>query len=195
MAKQETKTVVPRSKWRETLSERQTERIAEIIKDGGTVEVLKCLVCGKTLIKDTSVDAGLGDYCDTLVDEGWTPERFKEHRESMSADEIPPGYVSVADVGRKLQSLSIPVSRFVRAFGGDRTLSGKAMDPRLTPVYVKRTRYVDKWAMTKAGLDFINSCRGRGKAALKAPVKKAPVKKAPVKKAPSSKAKKLAATS
>ena len=54
----------------------------------------------------------------------------------------------------------IPISRLVKAFGGDRTING-AMHPNFEPVYVGRARYVHPDCIEAWGLNFLRTMGGR----------------------------------
>jgi hypothetical protein len=84
----------------------------------------------------------------TYRNDEWTEEQVKAKRAELTVAEIPAGWVKVADVGKVCHENSIPVSKFVRAFGGDRGMLPPA-NPIFRFVYVGRTRYVAAEALTQ----------------------------------------------
>ena len=84
----------------------------------------------------------------TYRDDEWTEEQVKARRAELTVEEAPPGWVKVADVSNACREAGIPVSKFVRAFGGDRGMKPPA-DPLFAFVYVGRTRYVSGTVLTK----------------------------------------------
>lgn len=159
--KPSTKVEVAETTWREVLTQKQQDRLAEMRQAGMEVVVLKCLVCGKYLVREKTVEAGLGDYCDTLVELGWTPEKFAEHRQGMSQSAPEDGMIKVADLHKICVTKKIPVSRMVRAIGGDRCLNGKGISQEFTPIYVKGTRWVSSYCASPDGLKQIEACKGK----------------------------------
>src|SRR3990167_2687089 len=84
----------------------------------------------------------------TYRNEAWTEEQVKAKRAQLTVAEVPAGWVKVADVGKVCRENGIPVSKFVRAFGGDRGMLEPAA-PVFKFVYVGRTRYVAGEALTE----------------------------------------------
>lgn len=125
-----------------------------------TNEVVTCEICGKHLTREQSLEAGMGHRCETLREQGWTGEKLQKHYAKLRTDEVPEGYVKVADLHRKINSkkATIPgltVSKMVRAIGKDRAIEGPA-HPIAKPVYDQRNhRWVDGWLMTDEGLKAI----------------------------------------
>jgi hypothetical protein len=100
-------------------------------------------------------------------DDNWTEEEVKAKRASLTVEEAPKDWVKVSEVGDACREAGIPVSKFVRAFGGDRGMSPPA-DPVFKFVYVGRTRYVSGDCLTKglkllADPTFLKTTRKRKK--------------------------------
>lgn len=144
------------------------DKAATLVKtDADGVKRYKCQYCGKWIKAESFEEFMAGDYCHNLRDErGFTDETLLEHRQSMSADEVPDSedgrpYIKVAVLGIIVRKEGIPVSRLVKAFGKDRCIDG-AMHPKFQPVYVGRARYVHPDCGEKWGLDFMrNNVAGR----------------------------------
>lgn len=125
----------------------------------------KCQYCGKWIKAESFEEFMAGDYCHNLRDErGFTDATLLEHRQSMSADDVPVTedgreYVKVAVLGLVCRREGIPISRLVKAFGKDRCIDG-AMHPKFQPVYVGRARYVHPDCGEKWGLDFMRNIAG-----------------------------------
>jgi hypothetical protein len=130
----------------------------------------KCRYCGKWIKFDSWEEFEAGDYCHQLRDEkGYTEAALQAHRKAMSSDDVPVTedgreYVKIAKVHRTCVREGIPVSRLVRAFGGDRTLDGP-MHPKFQPVYVGKARYIHPDCDEKWGLDFMRNLGGRSNGA------------------------------
>jgi hypothetical protein len=78
----------------------------------------------------------------------WTEEQVAARKAALTVAEIPTGWVKVSEVGTAARTAGIPVSKLVRAFGGDRGM----LEPThqlFKFVYVGRTRYVSGQAMTE----------------------------------------------
>lgn len=84
----------------------------------------------------------------TYRNDEWTEEEVKARRAELTVEEAPTGWIKVSEVGDACREQGIPVSKFVRAFGGDRGMLPPA-DPVFAFVYVGRTRYVSGECMTK----------------------------------------------
>ena len=80
--------------------------------------------------------------------DGWTEEQVTARKAELTRTEIPEGWVKLAEVALKCRENQIPISKFVRAFGGDRGM-GSVADPVFQFVYVGRTRYVPAAALTR----------------------------------------------
>lgn len=91
----------------------------------------------------------------TYRDDDWTEEQVKAKRAELTVEEVPEGWVKVAEVSNACREAGIPVSKFVRAFGGDRGMNPPAA-PVFAFVYVGRTRYVSGEALTK-GLEMLKN--------------------------------------
>lgn len=118
----------------------------------------------------------------------WTEEQVKARRAELTVEEIPNGWVKVSEVGDACRTAGIPVSKFVRAFGGDRGMTPPAHE-LFAFVYVGRTRYVSGKCLTQ-GIKmlqdpaFLKTTRkkkakpeGEGTGPVKSAKKKATVKK------------------
>src|SRR3989337_4048298 len=86
--------------------------------------------------------------------DGWTEEQVTARKAELTRTEVPEGWVKLAEVALKCRENQIPISKFVRAFGGDRGMAPVA-DPVFQFVYVGRTRYVPAEALTK-GIQLLN---------------------------------------
>ena len=89
----------------------------------------------------------------TYRDDNWTEEDVKAKRASLTVEEAPDGWVKVSEVGDACREAGIPVSKLVRAFGGDRGMYPPAA-PVFKFVYVGRTRYVSGECLTK-GMELL----------------------------------------
>ena len=138
-------------------------RTVQVAEDG--TKKYKCQYCGKWIKADSWEEAMAGDYCHQLREErGFTTVTLAEHRQSMSADDVPESedgrpYVKVAVLHKICVRESIPVSRMVKAFGGDRSIDG-ALHEKFTPVYVGRARYVHPDCAEEWGLNFMRAITG-----------------------------------
>lgn len=150
----------PKSKAADRSEERKT-----VVTGADGTKRYKCQYCGKWIKFETWEEFEAGDYCHQLRDErGFDETTLAELRASMSADEVPVTsdgreYIKVATLHRKLQREGIPVSRMVKAFGGDRTVDGP-MHPKFQPVYVGRARYLHPDCGDKWGLDYLRTLDG-----------------------------------
>jgi hypothetical protein len=145
-------------------ADRSEERKTVVTGTDG-VKKYKCQYCGKWIKFDSWEEFEAGDYCHQLREEkGFTDATLAEHRASMSADEVPVTsdgreYIKVASLDRMLKQKGIPVSRMVKAFGGDRTIDGP-MHPKFQPVYVGRARYLHPDCGEQWGLDYLQNTVG-----------------------------------
>ena len=114
----------------------------------------RCRHCGKWLLKESSVEIEQGDYCAHIREQGWDDATLMKHRLSMTKDEVPENYIKVTgQLNPICRKNGVPVGRMVTAIGGDRCLEGVSpVDPRLTPIYSGRNRWVSPWAATPEGL-------------------------------------------
>lgn len=110
-----------------------------------------CSVCGKPLTDPESVKHGIGPLCRA---KGWTKEAVAAKMAILKKDEVPAGWVKLADVDRKLRLEGIPVARMVRAIGGDRGMEDP-IRPEFQVVYVGRARYLDPFILTAEGLNIL----------------------------------------
>ena len=136
------------------LTEAQKKEVAKIQAEGGEVLIYKCHRCGKTLVRDKSIEVEAGDLCAHYDAQGITPADLLEHRKSMTVAELPEGMIKVSDLHKICEREGIPVNRMVEAIGRDRALK-KAIDPRFQPVYHKNARWVSNFCATKEGLAMI----------------------------------------
>lgn len=130
-----------------------------------TEDSITCQVCGKVLTREQAQENEMGAYCEHLLEEGWDARTLAEHRLSMSAGDVPTTedgqpYIKVAALHKLLVKKGIPVSRMVRAFGGDRALD-PPLHPKFRVVYVGNARWLDPWCATEAGLNFLRGMTGR----------------------------------
>ncbi|MHA2086190.1 MAG: hypothetical protein ACXABD_20800 [Candidatus Thorarchaeota archaeon] len=89
----------------------------------------------------------------TYRDEDWTEEQVKARRAELTVEEAPEGWIKVSEVSNACREEGIPVSKFVRAFGGDRGMN-PPVDDLFAFVYVGRTRYVSGKVLTQ-GLEML----------------------------------------
>jgi hypothetical protein len=133
-------------------------KVAAIKKAGGKAEVVKCLDCGKTLVRDVCVEREEGDLCAHYREK--YGEGMKEHfaavKATISATEVPLNWIKVAALHKICERNGIPVSRMVNAFGKDRGLS-EPLHPKFKPLYVGNARWLDPWCASKEGLDFLRN--------------------------------------
>jgi hypothetical protein len=83
----------------------------------------------------------------TYRNDQWTEEDVKAKKAALTLAEVPAGWVKLADVSTACRANGIPVSKFVRAFGGDRGMNAP-IAPEFRFVYVGRTRYCPPEALT-----------------------------------------------
>lgn len=119
----------------------------------------KCDRCGKWLNSEESIAAEEGHYCEQLYAK-YTPEDLQAIRKARTRQTVPTtdgvAWVKTKLVHKACDKHGIPVSRLVRAFGGDRgTLP--VLDARFEFVYVGKARYVDPWCLSKDGLTFLKN--------------------------------------
>jgi hypothetical protein len=154
------KTETPKT---ETKAEPVEVRTVKVAEDG--TKKYKCQYCGKWIKADTWEEAMAGDYCHQLREKrGFDDASLAEHRASMSADDVPTSkdgreYVKVAVLNKICRREGIPVSRMVKAFGGDRSIDGP-MHEKFTPVYVGRARYLHPDCAEEWGLNFMRNIPG-----------------------------------
>lgn len=145
-------------------ADRSEERKTVVVSADGTKKY-RCQYCGKWIKFETWDEFEAGDYCHQLrEDRGFTDVTLAEHRQGMSADEVPTTkdgreFIKVAVLDRKLKKLGIPVSRMVNAMGRDRCIDGP-LHPKFQPVYVGRARYLHPDCGEEWGLDFMRSLSG-----------------------------------
>lgn len=86
-------------------------------------------------------------------DDSWTDEQVEARRGELTVEEVPEGYVKLAEIGTACRAEGIPVSKLVRATGGDRGMN-PPLDPVFQIVYHGRTRYLPPEILTK-GMDLL----------------------------------------
>ena len=129
-------------------------------QQGTKKDPITCTICGKLLTRKQSQDNEMGHRCDTLIAQGWTGEKLRKHQAAQTVDTVPDGYVKVATFKKLVKDnvAKIPgltVTKVVNALGKDRGVEPPA-HPIAKPVYdARRTRWVDPWLASKAGLTAI----------------------------------------
>jgi hypothetical protein len=155
-------------------TEAQVAKVAAIKQAGGKAEVVKCLDCGKTLVRDVCVEREEGDLCAHYREK--YGEGMKDHfatvKASLSASEVPLNWIKVAVLHKICERNDIAVTRMVNAMGKDRGLS-EPLHPKFKPLYVGNARWLDPWCASKEGLDFLRAM-GDNKSTVKAVAKKTP---------------------
>lgn len=124
-----------------------------------------CQFCGKPITSENALEHEAGGRCQSLREQGWDSQKLREHRASMSAEDVPQTedgrpYVKVAVLHKRLVKEGIPVARMVRAMGGDRAV-GEILHEKFEPVYVGRARYLHPDCMTEWGFNFLRNLPGR----------------------------------
>jgi hypothetical protein len=110
-----------------------------------------CSVCGKPLSDPESLKAGIGPLCRA---KGWTKEMWQAKMATLKADEVPEGWVKLSEVADLCRKEGIPVTRLVRAVGGDRGMEDP-IDPMFLVKYVGRARYLDPRVTSEEGLNIL----------------------------------------
>lgn len=111
------------------------------------------------------------------IREGLTKEQIAAQRKKLSADAPPEGSVKMSEVGEAVKKAGIPVSKLVRATGGDRAMRPPA-HPCFQVTFVGRDRYLPGTVMTEglellADPNFLKTKRARKPKAEGEPAKKA----------------------
>lgn len=88
-------------------------------------------------------------------EDSWTDEAVAAQKAALSAETPPEGYVKLADVSKACRLAGIPVSKLVRATGGDRGMNPPA-DPLFQVTFVGRTRYLHPDVLTK-GMELLKT--------------------------------------
>jgi hypothetical protein len=83
----------------------------------------------------------------------WTAEQVAARRAELTKDAAPEGWIKVSDMANLCREAGVPISKMVRAFGGDRGMD-PVKDPVFQLIYVGRTRYLPPEAKTK-GLELL----------------------------------------
>lgn len=102
-----------------------------------------CSICGKPLSRHTSVTNGMGDTCANkvkMLPKGMTME---DHYESIWMDDLPEGWIKLADAITKAKAKGYTGHRFIQAVGGDRMLR-KPINKFFTVKFYKGARYISK---------------------------------------------------
>jgi len=128
-------------------------------KDGKTL--YKCQYCGKYVNAEDSIENEAGSYCEHLREEGYDEVALAKVRSGKTVDKVPVDengkeWVKIAVVHRLCDKHNIPISRLVKAFGGDRGLD-PVLHPAFAFVYVGRARYISPWCATTEGLAFLKT--------------------------------------
>jgi hypothetical protein len=141
----------------------EKEIVQEEKKDALGRTLIKCQYCGKWIRpKEDADETDAGDYCRELHQK-FTPEELEEIKLSLTADEVPRGWVKLAAAGRICRKHGIPVNRLVKAIGGDRGIEAP-LHPKFQPKYVGNSRWIDPWCVSEEGLKFLkNLSSGRSK--------------------------------
>lgn len=117
----------------------------------------------------------------TYRDDNWTEEQVKARRAELTVEEAPEGWVKVSEVALACREKKVPISKLVRAFGGDRGMNPVAAQI-FQFVYVGRTRYMAGEVLTQgltmlANPEFLKTVRKK-KAKKETAEGTGPVKKA-----------------
>lgn len=120
-----------------------------------------CTVCGKSLKRGKSVNAGMGHTCATLQTNPLfaTPAATQAHYAKHTAPAIPAGYIKLATFkqivpANKHKIAGLNINKVVKCIGRDRAKNAPA-HAICKPVYVNNVRYVHGWLGTQAGLTAI----------------------------------------
>jgi len=81
-------------------------------------------------------------------DDTWTDEQVEARRKQLSAEEVPAGHIKLTEVVGACRVEGIPVSKLIRATGGDRCMT-PPLDPVFQVTYVGRTRYLKPETLTQ----------------------------------------------
>jgi hypothetical protein len=87
--------------------------------------------------------------------DAWTEEAVETKRKALTVETLPEGYVSMASMDKLCRQNSIPVSKLVRATGGDRGMN-PPLDPVFQIVFCKGSRWMPGEAAVK-GLELLKS--------------------------------------
>lgn len=167
--------------WERSEHEAEAPKIAEAGKKPAVAKVLAkkekpvrtvqegyaiCKYCGKSVRLDEEDGEERGDRCKHVREElGMDETALVELRKSMSAEVPPEGWIKVAVLDKVCKRQGVPVSRMVKAIGGDRGLE-PPLNEKFRVLYVHGVRYVDGYCATSEGLAAIMGDKpARGKAA------------------------------
>lgn len=109
-----------------------------------------CSVCGKPV----KAGKNCGALCAARLASGQTATQIVARKQQLSVAVAPAGYVSVASLHKLCVQNFVPVSKMVKAMGGDRAMYPVA-HPICTPCYTPQGRYVHGWLGTKQGLQAL----------------------------------------
>lgn len=118
-----------------------------------------CPVCGKKLVKGTTIKAGMGKRC-AHIQQTLPPAKQAAHYKSVTVAQTPNGFIKVAQlhktiVANKHKYPGLTVSKMVKAIGTDRAVNAPT-NPIAQPYYLpNRHRVVNGWLATPAGLQAI----------------------------------------
>jgi hypothetical protein len=115
------------------------------------IEGPRCLVCNKPLTDPESIAQGVGPLCRA---KGWTKEVVAAKMAELKKTEVPEGWIKLAAVADRLRTENIPVSRLVRAVGGDRGMEDP-ISPAFQVIYVGRARYLSPEVISPEGLTIL----------------------------------------
>jgi hypothetical protein len=101
-----------------------------------------CSFCGKPLSRHSSVEAGMGDVCNSkhkLLPAGMTIENY---RSGLTEVDVPDGWIKLKEAIAKAKTKGVSGYRFLQACGGDRMLR-KPLNKVFKVIYVDGARYID----------------------------------------------------
>jgi len=115
---------------------------------------VKCQYCGKWVVRDDSIANEAGHLCASLREQGLDTTALKVEHDKRIGTEFA-GMAKTAQLHKVCASLNIPISKMVRAWGGDRMLA-EPTDPKFKVVYgPKNARYISLFAFSADGLSKI----------------------------------------
>ena len=135
------------------------------MKDGKSQ--YKCEFCGKWLSNEDAIDAGHGDYCQSLRAMGLDDDALAKRRSARTVAEVPvveagkfkgKTWIKTSILHRTLVKEGIPVARMVNAMGGDRGLEAASRE-EFSFVYCGRARWVHPWCGSPDGLGYLREYR------------------------------------
>lgn len=87
------------------------------------------------------------------IRDGLSEEQIAARLAELQVEELPPGAVKLAEISTQCKKEGIPVSKLVRATGGDRAID-PPVDPVFQVMYLGRTRYLSGDVLTK-GMELL----------------------------------------